>query len=359
VIDYLDKIEQKVSNLAVVGIAGPGDPFANPKETMETLELVHQRYPEKLLCVSSNGLSLPEYIPRLAELNVSHVTITVNAVDPLVGAEVYEWVHYNHKTYFGVEGAQILLQRQIESIKLLKQYGITVKINTVIIPRVNEHHVAEVAKYVAALGADIQNCIPLIPVEGTPFHQLYEPSASDMRKVRAQTSLHIKQMTHCARCRADAIGLLAQPVAASSLLQPAYNKLSFDNKPYVAVTTTDGVYINRHLGEVSVFWIYGLRNNKVELIEKRQLSSTQNGTDKWNNIAGLLVDCSALLVNGIGVTPLNILRQSGLFVEAEEGLIEDNLTSLFKNKVLPKSSLRLSGNCGVGGRCSGSGKSCQ
>jgi nitrogen fixation protein NifB len=359
VIDYLEKIDQKVSNLAVVGIAGPGDPFANPKETIETLELVHQRYPEKLLCVSSNGLSLPEYIPRLAELNVSHVTITVNAVDPLVGSDVYEWVHYNQKTYFGVEGAKILLERQTESIKLLKQYGITVKINTVVIPRVNEHHIPEIAKYVAALGADIQNCIALIPVEGTPFHQLYEPSASDMRKVRAQTSLHIKQMTHCARCRADAVGLLEQKNRVDSIAQPAYHQLSFIKKPYVAVTTTDGIYINRHLGEVASFWIYGFRNSKVELLEKRQMSSTRNGMDKWNNIAALLADCSALLVNGVGSTPLNVLRKSGLFVEAVEGLVEENLTSLFKDSVLPKNALRLAGNCGIGGRCSGPGKSCQ
>ena len=100
VLDYLEKIDQKVSNLAVVGIAGPGDPFANPKETMETLELVHARYPEKLLCISSNGLSILEYIPRLAELNVSNVTITVNAVDPVIGSQIYEWVHYEKKTYF-------------------------------------------------------------------------------------------------------------------------------------------------------------------------------------------------------------------------------------------------------------------
>ncbi len=33
---YLDRALERVPYLKVVGIAGPGDPFANPEETMET-----------------------------------------------------------------------------------------------------------------------------------------------------------------------------------------------------------------------------------------------------------------------------------------------------------------------------------
>ena len=356
-LDYLIKVDQKVPNLAVVGIAGPGDPFANPQETMETLELVHEQYPDKLLCISSNGLSLPEYIPRLAELNVSHVTITVNAVDPVIGSQIYEWIHYNRKTYFGVEGAALLLQRQTESIKLLKQYGITVKINTVVIPRVNEHHVHEVARYVAELGADVQNCIPLIPVEGTPFGVLYEPSASTMRTVRAKTSMHIKQMTHCARCRADAVGLLGDDKSAETKQYiTQVKKLSFVEKPYIAVTSNDGITINQHLGEVSNFLIYRLRKGNVELMEKRPVVFT--GNNRWNDISDTLSDCAALLVNGIGPTPLEVLKAKGLFVEAVEGPVQKHVEALFFGRALPQTSLRLAGNCGVGGRCSGEGKGC-
>jgi nitrogen fixation protein NifB len=360
VIDYLDKIEQMVSNLAVVGIAGPGDPFANPRETMETLELVHAQYPEKLLCISSNGLSILEYIPRLAELNVSHVTITVNAVDPVIGSQIYEWIHYNKKTYFGVEGAALLLRRQTASIRLLKQYGITVKINTVVIPRVNEHHVHEIAKYVAELGADVQNCIPLIPVEGTPFGQLYEPSVSTMRMVRAKTSIHIKQMTHCARCRADAVGLLGEDNRAESaqFLYQAGKRLSFADRPYIAVTSTDGVWVNQHLGEVFNLWIYGLREGNVQLIEKRPIVSSGNRNNKWEDISNTLSDCAVLLVNGIGPTPLEILKGKGLFVEAVNGLVRKNVKALFFGQAIPETSLRLAGHCGVGGSCSGAGTGC-
>ena len=356
-LDYLEKVDQKIPNLAVVGIAGPGDPFANPQETMETLELVHAQYPEKLLCVSSNGLSFLEYIPRFAEQNVSHVTITVNAVDPVIGSQIYEWIHYNKKTYFGVEGATLLLQRQTEAVKLLKHYGITVKINTVVVPRVNEHHIDEIAKYVAKLGADVQNCIPLIPVEGTPFGMLYEPSASTMRTVRAKTSVHIKQMTHCARCRADAVGLLGDDKSAEAkrFITPV-KKLSFVDKPYIAVTSTDGISINQHLGEVSDFWIYQLRKGNVELLEKRTIVFTEN--NRWTDISNTLSDCAALLVSGIGPTPLEILKGKGIFVEAVEGLIQKHVEALFFGKAISQASLRLAGTCGIGGKCSGAGTSC-
>lgn len=36
-LEYLRQAKQKVEKIAVVGIAGPGDPFANAPETMETL----------------------------------------------------------------------------------------------------------------------------------------------------------------------------------------------------------------------------------------------------------------------------------------------------------------------------------
>jgi nitrogen fixation protein NifB len=88
---YLEQAMALSRNIAVVGIAGPGDPFANPDESMETLRLVRDKYPEMPLCVSTNGLDLLPYIDELARLQVSHVTITINAIDPQIGAEIYSW----------------------------------------------------------------------------------------------------------------------------------------------------------------------------------------------------------------------------------------------------------------------------
>ncbi len=106
---YLDKVMERVPQLKVVGIAGPGDPFATPDETLETLRLVREKYPEMLLCVASNGLNVAPYAEDLARLQVSHVTITVNTIDPAIGAKIYSWVR-DHKTiYRGEAAARVLL----------------------------------------------------------------------------------------------------------------------------------------------------------------------------------------------------------------------------------------------------------
>ena len=67
----------------MIGIAGPGDPFANAEETLETMRLIRKEYLDTILCLSSNGMHVAPHVPELAEIGVSHVTITINAVDPV------------------------------------------------------------------------------------------------------------------------------------------------------------------------------------------------------------------------------------------------------------------------------------
>ena len=75
-----------------MGIAGPGDPLANPAATFATLEGVRAVAPDLTLCLSTNGLALPDHVERIAALGVRHVTVTVNMVDPAVGARIYPWI---------------------------------------------------------------------------------------------------------------------------------------------------------------------------------------------------------------------------------------------------------------------------
>lgn len=39
---YFKALKVKLNNLSVVGIAGLGDPFANPNETLATIELIEK-----------------------------------------------------------------------------------------------------------------------------------------------------------------------------------------------------------------------------------------------------------------------------------------------------------------------------
>ena len=105
---YLDFVLEEVKNISVVGIAGPGDPFANPKETMKTLRLVREKYPEMICCLATNGLGIGPYIDELADINVSHVTITVNALDPEIGSQIYSFVRHGKKVLTPKEGFTVL-----------------------------------------------------------------------------------------------------------------------------------------------------------------------------------------------------------------------------------------------------------
>lgn len=215
---YLKEIKTKTRSLSVVGIAGPGDPFAEADKTIETLRLVREQFPDILLCVATNGLNLLPYVAVLADLPVTHVTITVNAVDPAIGAKIYSWVsNANGGRLKGVEGAALLWERQRGSIIALRSHKITIKINSILIPGVNDHHVMEVAETVSKLGADLFNMMPVYPVLGTPFATVPEPGPELLSNLRARGGLYLPQMTHCTRCRADAAGMLAESGCSATL----------------------------------------------------------------------------------------------------------------------------------------------
>jgi len=150
----LNRLLKRRSDIAVVGIAGPGDPLCDPGRTLETLRAVHANHPDLLICVSTNGLNLPGHIDELADAGVTHVTVTVNAIDPHIGQKIYASVTMNHRIYQGLEAAQLLLSRQEEAIVGLKQRGILVKINTVVLPGINTDHISAIAEIAAAWGAD-------------------------------------------------------------------------------------------------------------------------------------------------------------------------------------------------------------
>lgn len=244
--EYLNIVMSKNNMISVAGIAGPGDPFANPEETMETLRLIREKYPEIILCLATNGLNILSYIDELSELEVSHVTITVNAVDPEIGAKIYSFISCDNKVYKGIKAAEILLTTQLEAIKKLKEKGITVKINSIILPGINDFHIAEIAKKAAELGADIMNCVPVCPVENTVFEDIKEPSKELVSRIRFDSSLNIKQMRHCARCRADAVGLLGKddPEALKALKECSKKCFIVEEKqPCASVSAYDNVLI--------------------------------------------------------------------------------------------------------------------
>lgn len=191
-------------DITVVGVAGPGDTLATPW-ALETFRLVSQEFPNMLKCMSTNGLLLPEKAEEIIAAEVDTLTVTVNAVEPAIQAQICEAVNLHGKRYTGQEAAEILIQNQLTGIERIASAGITVKVNTVLIPEINAGHISETAKAVAGRGAKIYNIIPLIPQ-----HNLAWCSAPDcalLDRTRREAETYIKVFRHCQRCRADAAGI--------------------------------------------------------------------------------------------------------------------------------------------------------
>ncbi|HJJ46976.1 MAG TPA: nitrogenase cofactor biosynthesis protein NifB [Methanocorpusculum sp.] len=208
-LERIDMVVKKMKHIRVVGIAGPGDPLANA-ETFETLKLVHDKYPDTILCISTNGLLLPDKINELDKFNVKNITVTLNAIDPAIGEKIYTFVECNGKRLQGLEAAKVLLDRQMKGIDAAIKRGMLVKINTVYIPGVNDQHIPEIAKKVGAMGVFNFNIIPLIPQY--KFKDVVPPTREEKAKMHELCAPYVRQMRHCQRCRADAIGMLGKDV---------------------------------------------------------------------------------------------------------------------------------------------------
>jgi nitrogen fixation protein NifB len=353
-IAYMEQVLAKEPRITVAGIAGPGDPFANPKETMETIRLVREKFPQILLCLATNGLGLPPHVQELADLKVSHVSITVNAVDPEIGQHIYSWVRDGKVVYRGLKAAELLLSRQLESIAELKSRGVTVKVNTIIIPGINDHHVPALAKKMAELGVDILNLMPMYPNADTPFADIPEPPKALMANLRTEATQYLPQMHHCTRCRADAVGLLDEDrteelmgcLSACAQLPPPM----LEQRPYVAVASLEGALVNLHLGEARSFQIWGQNGDGgFSLIEERQ-APPPGGFDRWWKLAETLHDCRAVLVSAIGETPREVLTECGVIPWEVNGFIDMALQAVYEGRAADSFKTRKGG---IGKACCG------
>jgi len=196
------------SNIHVIGIAGPGDPLAN-EATFETLRLIHDEFPDLIFCISTNGLLLPKCVDRLAELGVTNLTVTMNALDPDVCAKIYQYIGYEGKRYYSSrEMGEILIHAQLTGIEMAVKKGMLVKVNSVYIPGINDLEIPKIAQKAAELGAFNQNIIPLIPQAKFATHS--PPTFAEKEAMQEKCKTFIRQMSHCQRCRADAVGCLGK-----------------------------------------------------------------------------------------------------------------------------------------------------
>jgi nitrogen fixation protein NifB len=199
--------------IKVVGIAGPGDPLAND-ETFETFELIKKEFPDVTLCLSTNGLNLPDKMPELLRVGVTTLTVTMNAIDPEIEAQMIGHATYKGKVYRGLEAGELMVKKQLEGIKMAVDAGLVVKINTVLVPGINDKHIIELAQKINELGVFIMNVMPLIAQ--AKFADRTAPTPAECKAIQNQCEPYVQQMRHCRQCRSDAYGLIGQDMSQMS-----------------------------------------------------------------------------------------------------------------------------------------------
>ncbi len=199
------EVLQNSPNIKVVGISGPGDPLAND-ETFITMERIKRSFPHLTLCMSTNGLLLPDKMPELVDLGIGTLTVTINAIQPEIQVKICDGILYQGKVYKGLEGAEILVKQQLEGIRQATANGMFVKVNTVYIPGINEHHIIDIAKKVKEMNGYVMNIMPLI--NQAKFAHITPPTRKECQEMQDNCKVYVEQMRHCRQCRADEIGLL-------------------------------------------------------------------------------------------------------------------------------------------------------
>jgi len=349
-------VASAIPQMTVLGIAGPGDPLANPEKTFQTFELVMKTAPDIKLCLSTNGLMLPEYVDRIHALRVDHVTITINMIDPEIGAKIYPWVYSNRKKYEGVEASKLLSERQLLGLEMLTERGILCKVNSVMIPGVNDEHLIEVNRAVKARGAFLHNIMPLIsaPEHGTVFGLTGQrgPKAQELKALQDSCEGEMKMMRHCRQCRADAVGMLGEDRSAEFstekimtmdvtydlALRQAYQEkveekreavtaardaelatiagIHSDLSILIAVATKGGGRINEHFGHAREFQVYEVGAKGAKFVGHRRVDTYCQGgyaeDDTLETVIRAIKDCTAVFVAKIGSCPRKGLESAGI-----------------------------------------------
>jgi nitrogenase molybdenum-iron protein alpha/beta subunit/MoaA/NifB/PqqE/SkfB family radical SAM enzyme len=333
------EVKEKVTNLTVVGIAGPGDALANFEETKLTLELIREQAPDITFCLSTNGLMLPNYAQELIRLGVSHVTVTMNAVDPVIGARIYKYVDYLGVKYVGEAASAILLSNQLAGIRLLTSQGVVCKINIVMLKGINDNHIPEVVRKAKELGATMTNILPMIPVMGSVFEKLEPVGEEELLQLRKQCGEILTQMYHCRQCRADAIGVLGRD-QAQEFPSTAQEKLQEPSVLQIAVATKSGMMVDQHFGHASEFYVYEFKNGNAVFKEKRSVNRYCSGQvecdsneDKIESIIAAISDCKAVIAMRIGDLPKHKLNSKGILTYSACDGIEKSIEEVVKNLI--------------------------
>lgn len=173
---------KKNRRIRVIKITGPGEPLFN-NQTFEVLKRLNTELSGYEYSVSTNGFLLSEKVEDLVKLNVSTVEVSINAVSPYIVRKLCSRAIYGSVVIINSdEMAQRLIRSQIEGLKKCMDYGITVKVNSIYFPGVNDDDLVLVAHKLRILGIKSIRIISCDP-KGK-FSRMRKPDIKDLVSIQ-------------------------------------------------------------------------------------------------------------------------------------------------------------------------------
>ena len=213
-VNRIYEVKRFFGDISVAAVAGPGDSLAEPLNTIKTFELVKKEFPDIILCMSTNGLNLNDNLEELSDHGVRFITVTLNAIDISIASKIYRYVDYKNIIYTDKDAAEILLEKQIKGIESAVKMGFTIKINSVLIPGINDFHIKDISEKAKKLGVYLFNVMPMIPAKKSYFEKIGVKGADKKDVTDITKDIEgINIMEHCRQCRSDAAGLLDEDLS--------------------------------------------------------------------------------------------------------------------------------------------------
>lgn len=331
--------KKSIPILSVAAIAGPGETLADFDVVKETFKFIRQTNQDINLCLSTNGLMLPVYANHLISMGVNYITVHVNTNRPETGANLYHHITYMGRKYYGEEGANILLQNQINGMSYLSSMGIAVRMNISVVEGVNDHEIKDIVKLAKECGCKLTNIIPLTSIKNTDFNGMESYSNDELSDLRGECEKIMPQSYYCKPCSYASVETLNTRLSIdfNNFAREIYkDRRSVAVHYRFAVCSKNGTLTDQHFGHATKFYIYDYNGEEVTFIETRTIEQYSHGT-KDEKAAGRIYrlikyieDCNCVICMRIGVCPSDALKEKNIEVYTTYNLIEDGIKEAVK-----------------------------
>jgi nitrogen fixation protein NifB len=320
---YVQGVAASLGAVKAVCLDGPGEPLAQADKTFEALRLIREAFPDIAVSLTTNGLLLPDYIDILVEAGVCGVSVAMPGADAEQLFKIYNFARPGKKTIHPRDSMDLLHAAQVEGIKKMKDAGLFVKVDYMLVPGVNDGHVEETAKLAAELGVDVFHVFPCEGAADENVPEVEAPSEVDLQEAAETAAQFLPVAGH-----GDA------PKVSGSLERDAFKAARYkmdeaEARPNVAVASDKFGKGLAHLGKAEMLLVFQPGPDGPEPMEARPMP--KKGTPKrWDILLDLLKDCRVLVVGSIGEKPREILTENGVeFLETEAPTIAEALDKVF------------------------------